>query len=444
MLYSLTPLTTFLTVPIWSMLTATDGGEKCAGNGKSNSSRNEKATRRSFTILYSSILIATASQISLAILDKPIWMMLAIVIAGIFQSPVKPILDGIIMGQLKDKGEFGKVRFFSILGTGFGTNLGGRLLSMVQDSITDDGVEMGNHGRDNTHDNVLWNFVWKLSSGFNLLFLARTVLTIPPMLFIRQLHNAASTRVGNGDTVSSNLTKEHTRNGNTNPNPNRDPSKKEDSTPMRSVAQTVVDCCFRDTVHLLFFVCIYIAGASGGVSDAFSYPRYQESGCSTAHIGQSRLLSSVAGATMFWYSGSVSQMLGIQNVLVLSMMSTGARFSLLKRMDHPCYAYLIDIIRGTTYGVFWSSSTIYATQIAPPEFRSTVLLLLNGIYNGIGRSTGAILGGKFQALFGIDNLFFWCSRANYALAFAMAILCYRNETRGSEIPDDTRKAKKLE
>eukprot|EP00536_Pseudo-nitzschia_multiseries_P011436 jgi/Psemu1/243797/estExt_Genewise1.C_3880005 len=359
-------------------------------------------------------------------------MMVAIVIAGTFQSPVKPILDGVIMEQLKDRGEFGKVRFFSILGTGFGTNLGGRLLSLVRRSINDDDNDNDN---DDAHDP---------DNNFNLLFLARIVLTIPPMIFIRKLHGAASTttRAGSGDdTMPSDRTKHETTNGNTTQNY----SKTEDSTkPMRSVARSVVDYCFRDTVHLLFFVCIYIAGASGGVSDTFSYPRYQESGCSTAHIGQSRLLSSVAGAVMFWYSGRVSQILGIQNVFVLSLMCTGARFSLMKRMDHPYYAYIIDLIRGTTYGVFWSSSTIYASQIGPPGIRATVLLLLNGIYNGIGRSTGAILGGKFQALFGTDNLFLWCSRTNYALAIAMGILSYRSETRGSGHPDRTNESKKVQ
>jgi MFS family permease len=139
-------------------------------------------------------------------------------------------------------------------------------------------------------------------------------------------------------------------------------------------------------------------------------------------MGQSRLLSSCAGAVMFWYSGHVTRRMGIQNVLCLSMVCAGVRFSLLKRMDHPYYVYAVDLIRSITYGAFWSSSTIYASQIGPPSFRGTILLLLNGIYNGIGRSTGAILGGKYQAIFGTNNLFLCCSQINYALALVMGIL----------------------
>ena len=159
-------------------------------------------------------------------------------------------------------------------------------------------------------------------------------------------------------------------------------------------------------------------------------------------MGQSRLLSSFAGAVMFWYSGSVTRLLGIENVLVLSLIAAGTRFSLLKQMDHPYYVYLVDLIRNTTYGAFWSSSTIYASQIGPPSLRATMLLLLNGIYNGIGRSTGAIVGGKFEALFGTNNLFMCCSRINYALALVMGIWCYRKSKRVTTYADRVAEAKK--
>ena len=159
--------------------------------------------------------------------------------------------------------------------------------------------------------------------------------------------------------------------------------------------------------------------------------RYQESGCSTTHMGQSRLLSSCAGGVMFWFSGSVTRKLGVQNVLFLSLLCAGVRFSLLKRMDHPYYVYLVDFIRGATFGAFWSSSTLYASKIGPPSLRSSVLLLLNGIYNGIGRSTGAIIAGRLQAAFGTNNLFEYCARINYALALVMGI--WYNRTRKTNL-----------
>lgn len=138
---------------------------------------------------------------------------------------------------------------------------------------------------------------------------------------------------------------------------------------------------------------------------------------------------------MFWFSGRVTRKLGVQNVFVLSLLCAGVRFSLLKRMDHPYYAYIVDLIRGATFGAFWSSATLYASKIGPPSLRSSVLLLLNGIYNGIGRSTGAIIAGRFQAVFGTNNLFLYCARINFALALVMGI--WYNRARKTNLIEDS-------
>ena len=121
MLYSILPLTTFLTIPIWSVVTR-------KGSKGKDDTPGDKKDRRQYQILCANIVIATLGQFSLSLLDEPIYMMLAITVVGVFQSPAKPILDGILIDHMEDKSDFGKVRFFSILGSGFGTNLGGRLL----------------------------------------------------------------------------------------------------------------------------------------------------------------------------------------------------------------------------------------------------------------------------------------------------------------------------
>lgn len=367
------------------------------------------------------IVIATASQISLAVLDKPIYMMLAIIVTGIFQSPAKPMLDGIMMDHMDERGNFGKIRFFSILGSGFGTNLGGLLLTTFQKLTSKDVAIIRDAHNENSRTWHFWDYVESFSSGFNLLFFARLILTIPPIICIRQLQIAVGLKKQNFKNSTPNLVQK----GGKRVLDNKTSEVIKASSPsIISVTRDVAKYCFGDRNHFLFFVCMYIAGVSGGVSDAFAYPRYQESGCSATNMGQSRLFSSFAGALMFWYSGVVTRRLGVQNVLFLSMICAGIRFSLLKRMDHPYYVYLVDFIRSTTYGAFWSSSTVYCSQIGPQNLRTTILLLLNGIYNGIGRSTGAIVGGKFQAVFGTNNLFLCCAWINYALAMVIGILYY--------------------
>jgi hypothetical protein len=125
---------------------------------------------------------------------------------------------------------------------------------------------------------------------------------------------------------------------------------------------------------------------------------------------------------MFWFSGAISEALGIDNVLILGLVSVGCRFSLLMTMNHPYYAYLAEMIRGGIYGVFWSAAAVYASEkIGPPSLRATMLLILNGMYEGMGRSTGAILGGKIQAFVGTETLFQYVAQFNFGLAMLMVV-----------------------
>lgn len=427
-LYSITPLTTFLTIPLWSVVTGkgAKGKDRTDGDKKDNTS----AEMRHFQILCANIVIATLGQLSLAMLDEPIYMMLAIGIVGIFQSPVKPILDGILIDHMEDRSEVGKVRLFMILGSGFGTNLGGRLLSMVQKSTANDNTMAIESANQIIGTSYLRDLMLKVTSGFNLLFFARFILTIPPIICIRQLQVAATMKMKQGQACST-----KPKDAPQGEEKAIDSETSNTSSSVVSVTRDVMKHCFGNRNNLLFFLCIYVAGASGGVSDTFSYLRYQESGCSTTHMGQSRFLSSCAGGVMFWFSGRVTRKLGVQNVFVLSLLCAGVRFSLLKRMDHPYYAYIVDLIRGATFGAFWSSATLYASKIGPPSLRSSVLLLLNGIYNGIGRSTGAIIAGRFQAVFGTNNLFLYCARINFALALVMGI--WYNRARKTNLIEDS-------
>lgn len=263
MLYSILPLTTFLTIPIWSVVTR-------KGSKGKDDTPGDKKDRRQYQILCANIVIATLGQFSLSLLDEPIYMMLAITVVGVFQSPAKPILDGILIDHMEDKSDFGKVRFFSILGSGFGTNLGGRLLWMVQKSTANDNAIVTQLGNQVTGTAFLKNLMLKASSGFNLLFLARFILTIPPLIFIRQLQLKATMKTKHGEAHSTKTDDAPVAGEEKATDGEISSTSQEVSTSVVSVTRDVMKHCFGDRNHLLFFLCIYIAGASGGVSDAFS------------------------------------------------------------------------------------------------------------------------------------------------------------------------------
>jgi hypothetical protein len=90
-------------------------------------------------------------------------------------------------------------------------------------------------------------------------------------------------------------------------------------------------------------------------------------------MGMSRLLCSLAGSVMFWYSGELGAWLGMERVMIFSLLSCATRFGLFAVMDAPWYGYIAEMIRGMTFGCFWSTATVYGSQLAPPEVQATTV-----------------------------------------------------------------------
>jgi MFS family permease len=384
MLSSIAPLTSFLLAPVWGKVMDRLRTTKDSSSGRTVS----------LPLLYTTIVLSVIFQTSVIFVNDSVSMVLVKTLTGIFHAPVTPLLDAFIMDHI-DKSFFGKLRLFGILGSGLGSYCGGNLLLYVP-SVNDE----------SNPDNATFFKIY--FSGYNLLFWIHALLLIPTMIGI--------------------LCIKYLDDGPPSPSVDQNGQSKEElssqSNTHHSPAKGAADYIFQDFDHVLFFLIIYVMGSSAGVNDAFTYPRFREVGLNTNHMGISRMCSSIAGGIMFWFSASLSDAVGRENVLILSLVCNFVRFWLLKVMDRPMEGYIAEGIRGGIFGSFWSSSTVYASQIGPPTLRPTLLLVLNGVYNGIGRSTGSLLGGRIQAEVGTESLYRIVATTN--LSVAIAVIVYRH------------------
>ncbi|KAG7344027.1 major facilitator superfamily MFS_1 protein [Nitzschia inconspicua] len=379
MLTSIAPLTSFLLTPVWGRIMNQQRSQEDSSSGRTVS----------LPLLYSTIIISVIFQVSVILVNDATSMMVVKTLTGIFHAPVKPLLDAFIMDHI-DKSIFGKVRLFGIIGTGLGSFWGGKILLYMPSS--DDKV----------------SFMASLLSGYNLLFVLHGLLLIPTVLGMQCLRFLQD---------ESSLTPAMSQREVPFPT---SPNHNTQEIPNKSLTSYIL----HDLDHIIFFLIIYVMGTSGGVSDAFTSPRFREAGLDTDHIGKSRVCSSIAGSIMFWFSSSLVEALGRENVLILSLACNSVRFALLRIMDRPLQGYLAETIRGGIFGSFWSSSTIYSSQIGPPTMRPTLLMVLNGVYNGIGRSTGSLLGGRIQAQVGTETLFGIIAMTNLSMALSAFVYQY--------------------
>ena len=178
----------------------------------------------------------------------------------------------------------------------------------------------------------------------------------------------------------------------------------------------------RNADALLFFLLVLVVGTSSGVIENFAYVRMREVGGTGKEMGLSRLVSSMAGAPMFWFSGPLTQALGADRVLILSLCSYVLRFIIYAAMRNPYHGLPAEALRGVTFAAFWSTSTIYAHRVSPPGLHATMLMFLNAMYGGLGQSLGSIIGGKLQQRYGTVKTF--CYSATFDSLFVVFVVLY--------------------
>ena len=204
-----------------------------------------------------------------------------------------------------------------------------------------------------------------------------------------------------------------------------------------------------NTDALLFFFLVFVVGVSSGTIENFAYVRIREVGGTGKEMGLSRLVSSIAGAPMFWFSGILARNLGVDRVLALTLLSYATRFCIYAVMQNAYQGLPAEALRGVTFAAFWSSATIYAHKVSPAGLHAPMLLMMNAMYGGLGQSVGAIIGGRLQHRFGTVKTFWYAAAVDAAFVAALiAYLSLRKESnfhnpRTMEAPAPKKTAREL-
>jgi predicted MFS family arabinose efflux permease len=329
-----------------------------------------------------------------------------------------------VMDQLHDpSASYGRLRLWGQLGFGLGSSGVGMLLSK------------------STNRNMIWQDLrarawvghmapevvrpligfldkcWQSMIGFKLLFLVHGLLSIPTWICIQAFQSNKK------DIKRSDVSK---------------PGRKREAKPQLTAVSTLdgikMISCNADV--MLFFFLVFVVGTSSGIIENFAYVRMREVGATGKAMGLSRLVSSMAGAPMFWFSGPLTEALGVDRVLVLSLVSYVIRFLIYAGMRNPYHGLPAEAMRGVTFAAFWSTSSVFAHRVSPPGMQATMLMFLNAMYGGLGQSLGSIIGGKLQDRFGTVQTFLVCALFDFCFV-ALIVLYFSLSSGGSTFKNPT-------
>ena len=384
------PLTTFIVAPIWGIIS--------------------DYTQKPNLVLQLTFVTSMLLQLLMPLNDSVNYLVGMVFITALFNAPVKSLIDSMVMDKLNkdDRGQYGRLRLYGQLGFGIGSSIVGHLISQstlpktpspIAEKLKTEAItitmEAGAAAAASeevtktaimTLSDLLYSSLESLRNvkGYKLAFVAYGLMSIPAFICMKafQRFEKASAAVA----------------------PKRRKADAEETKQGRRILDGI-NMLLHNGDAMLFFFLVFVVGTTSGIIENFAYVRIREVGGTGKEMGLCRLVSSISGAPMFWFSGPLTEKLGADRVLVLSLCSYIIRFLNYAWMRNPFHAMPAEALRGVTFAAFWSTGTVFAHKISPPGMSATMLLFMNAMYGGLGQSVGAILGGKLQSRVGTVNTF---------------------------------------
>lgn len=353
-----------------------------------------------------------------------------------------------VMDHLTDRSSYGKLRLWGQMGFGIGSSGVGVLLSRYSHdehassqswpSSTSFSAEFEQQTLRRLPvvvQTVVYflDKCWHSLTGYRILFLTHALLSIPTWMCIQAFRRMDKEQQ---QQQQHNMVESEPKSSGQSQKAHNVESKATDEQVAKKSGSRVVEglkLLVHDADALLFFFLVLVTGISSGVIENFAYVRMREVGGTGKAMGMSRLVSSVAGAPMFWFSGPLAEALGVDRVIVVSLLSYITRFIIYAFMRNPYHGLPAEALRGVTFAAFWSTATIYAHRVSPPGLHATMLMFLNAMYGGLGQSLGAIIGGKLQHRYGTVRTFLYSAAVDFV--FVGFVILYLSVRKNSSFQD---------
>jgi len=341
LLNAISSFTTFLVSPLWGILTDKIGGDP-------------------FRVIYINFFLSLLGFIVLMnYRGGNLWCLsLCICLIAAVQAPLRPLFNSMVLANLKDRSSFGRSRLFGTIGFGCGTSLVG-LLRRSSPLPTD---------TSNDQEQIIVSLFSRVSDE-QLPFAIHVILSIPAFFSLLAFHrmNIQNQKQRRDDKLSTQKEAESSNN-----------AEETKGGTMNQLTQTRNFILRADV--MAFFVVVIVFGASLGAIESFCSVSMSQAGLSKKTIGIFRLLSVGASIPMYWFAGNIKSRLGgTENIFILALVLFAIRFALYGLMSrisiiHPFWLGAVaEGMRGVVGGLFQSTSTVYANNLAPPELRSTVV-----------------------------------------------------------------------
>ncbi|XP_075229536.1 major facilitator superfamily domain-containing protein 6-like [Lycorma delicatula] len=134
---------------------------------------------------------------------------------------------------------------------------------------------------------------------------------------------------------------------------------------------------------------------------------------------------SICGELPFFFLNSwLLKKLGHVNCMSLVLLAFGIKFILYSLLVNPWWSLPIELLGGLTFSTFYATMASYASIVAPPGTEATLQGIVGALYEGVGISTGSLMGGLLFEYYDNAFVFRMCGIVAIVLFFLHILIHY--------------------
>ncbi|CAH2050547.1 unnamed protein product, partial [Iphiclides podalirius] len=168
-------------------------------------------------------------------------------------------------------------------------------------------------------------------------------------------------------------------------------------------AQNLLDdviSVFRNVEIVALFIACFIMGTAWGYIESFLFWLLQDLGASRSLMGVTITVGGIAGLPLLVLSGPIIKKLGHANVLFIGFVFYAIRLLGYSLIYNPWLCLIFEALESVTSSLSFTAAVTYAARLSSITTDTSVQGLLGGLYYGVGKGAGSLIGGYLMKFVG--------------------------------------------
>ncbi|RZF39206.1 hypothetical protein LSTR_LSTR012948 [Laodelphax striatellus] len=169
--------------------------------------------------------------------------------------------------------------------------------------------------------------------------------------------------------------------------------------PAANVVADVLTVLKNIEIVALFITC-FILGTAWGYIESFLFWLLQDLGASRSLMGITITIGGIAGLPLLVMSGPIIDKIGHADVLFIGFIFYAIRLMGYSLIYNPWMCLIFEAMESVTSSLAFTAAVTYAAKLSTTTTDSSIQGLLGGLYFGVGKGAGSLIGGYLMQAVG--------------------------------------------